>query len=119
MKSNVIRLSWPRRALWENEKASHMVKAAAKRMYRKEAWALALEAKWPKDPRAVLSFRFCPPDRRKRDAHNLPATQKAAIDGIADAMRVDDQGFRCLFPAEFGPVEKGGAVYVEIKGEIT
>jgi len=65
MKSTTIRLSWPRRALWDNEKASHMVKAAVKRTQRKEAWALALEAKWPRDPSAVLTFRFCPPDRRR------------------------------------------------------
>lgn len=117
MKSTTIRLSWPRRALWDNEKASHMVKAAAKRTQRKEAWALALEAKWPRDQEAVLTFRFCPPDRRRRDTHNLPATMKAAIDGIADAMKVDDVGFQCVFPTEFGPVEKGGAVYIEIGGQ--
>ena len=115
MKSTTIRLSWPRRALWENEGASRMVKAAAKRMQRKEAWALTIDAKWPSDATAVLSFRFCPPDRRRRDTHNLPATMKAAIDGIADAMRVDDVGFRCEFPTEFGPVEKGGAVYIELR----
>lgn len=72
MKSTTIRLSWPRRALWDNEGASRMVRAAAKRTQRKEAWALALEAKWPRDPSAVLTFRFCPPDRRRQPIQIFP-----------------------------------------------
>ena len=68
----VIRLSWPRRALWDNEGASRMVRAAAKRTQRKEAWALALESKCPRDPSAVLTFRFCPPDRRRHPTQIFP-----------------------------------------------
>jgi crossover junction endodeoxyribonuclease RusA len=108
-----IRLSWPAKALWQNRPSHWAQKAKAKSNARAEAWALANGI--PKWPNAVLEFQFMPPDKRRRDLHNMPATQKAAIDGIADAMGCDDNGFRCIWPTRFGEVVPGGAVYVTIK----
>lgn len=63
-----------------------------------------------------LSFDFCPPDRRKRDIQNMPATQKPYIDGIADALSIDDATFKVAWPEEFGTVaDDGGSVLVVVR----
>jgi hypothetical protein len=50
---------------------------------------------------------------------NMPATMKAQIDGIADAMGVDDRRFRCVWPEVFGARVKGGAVLVTVETKDT
>jgi len=45
------------------------------------------------DARFVVSMVFYPPDGRRRDVSNLHAAMKAALDGIASAMGVDDSTF--------------------------
>ena len=40
-----------------------------------------------------VSMVFYPPDGRRRDVSNLHAAMKAALDGIAEAMGVDDSTF--------------------------
>lgn len=114
-KSFMITLSWPAPALWENRKTHWAQKARAKKAARREAWALALEAgiTYPM-PTARLQFAFYPPTNHRRDAQNMPATQKAAIDGIADAMGCDDSGFRVQFPDSFERITPGGAVVVRV-----
>lgn len=107
-----IRLSWPPRALWQNHRTHWSAEARAKRTARREAWALALPAKGIKRP--YLRFAFHPPDKRSRDLQNMPATQKAAIDGIADALGIDDKHFLISWPLAFGDVVAGGAVVVTI-----
>ena len=52
--------------------------------------------------RPRLTFEFHPPPRSRPDCQNLPATQKAAIDGIADALGMDDRLFLCRFPERLG-----------------
>jgi len=113
----LLRLSWPAPALWQNRRVSHWsVRSKAVAAYRQESWAAALAQNVAaiKSPRARLAFTFCPPDRRKRDLHNMPATMKPAIDGVADAMGCDDAGFRCVWPVEFSEPVKGGCVLVEV-----
>ncbi|WP_148649262.1 RusA family crossover junction endodeoxyribonuclease [Novosphingobium barchaimii] len=41
-----------------------------------------------------MTVTFYPPDRRHRDDDNMIASFKAARDGIADALGVDDRKFR-------------------------
>jgi crossover junction endodeoxyribonuclease RusA len=58
-------------------------------------------------------MRFCPPDKRKRDLDNLLARMKAGLDGLADALGVDDTIFR---PAvEWGEVRPRGGVVVTLE----
>jgi crossover junction endodeoxyribonuclease RusA len=85
-------------------------------MARREAHALALEAgvRDLSTQRPLLRFHFHPPDNRKRDLSNMPATQKAAIDGIADAMGVDDAGFLCAWPMTWAEPVEGGAVVIQV-----
>ena len=114
MGSYVIRLPWPEPALWQNRKVHWAKRAKATKSARAEAWALTIEQKVPRIPGAILEFSFHPPSRAKRDIQNMPATQKAAIDGIADAMGCDDNGFRVRWPETFGSIVNGGCVVVTI-----
>jgi crossover junction endodeoxyribonuclease RusA len=113
-----ITLPWPSTKLNANARNHWRVHADAKRAYRKAAWELGLEAKLPKMPEARLVFTYHPPDHRHRDAQNLPGMLKSAIDGLADAMGVDDRHFRCAFAERFSEVRKGGSVVVTISAPI-
>lgn len=112
----LIRLSWPARPLWQNDRAHWREARTAARLYKTEAWALALaqNVRALKTTRPRLTFSFHPPDARRRDLQNMPATMKAAIDGIALAMGCDDAGFRCVWPEEWGEPVAGGCVLIEV-----
>jgi len=56
---------------------------------------------------------FSPPDKRRYDDDNLIARCKAYLDGIADALGVDDSRFRLGKPVRAESI-KGGNVRVEI-----
>lgn len=96
---------------------SKKVKPRAK--YKRDCWAVALEAKarrWRVDLgnhslRACL--RFHPPTNGRRDLDNCLAAFKAGIDGIAAACGVDDSLW--ALSIAFGPAVKGGAVVVTIR----
>lgn len=66
-------------------------------------------------PRARLSFAFHPAPRSRPDLQNMPATMKAYIDGIADAMGCDDRHFTPIWPETFAPRVKNGAVIITIQ----
>lgn len=112
----VVRLPWPEPALWQNRRVHWRVRAKAVKSARLGAWAIACDqglfTSGIKSARLV--FSFYPPDRRKRDLQNMPATMKAAIDGIADALGVDDHGFKVAWPEAFGEPTPGGLVVVKI-----
>lgn len=113
----LMRLSWPAPALWQNRPSHWAQRARAVKAAKREAWAVALEqgVQRLRTRRPVLVFTFHPPPRGRRpDMQNMPATMKAAIDGIAEAMNCDDAGFRCVWPVEFAEPVKGGAVLVEV-----
>ena len=57
-----------------------------------------------------VSIRFYPPDNRHRDADNMVAMLKHGLDGIADALGVNDRRFKPVF--YFEAAEKPGRVEV-------
>lgn len=111
----LIKLSWPAQPLWQNHTCHWTKRSAAKKAHRLEAKQACKSHFVEPDETAILEFDFFPPDRRRRDLHNMPATMKAAIDGIADAMGVDDEKFRCRWPEYFKEPQKGGCVLIQIK----
>lgn len=115
MAEYLLRLSWPNKPLWQNRRVHWRKRSDAAANYRREAWAIAKQHKVARSPDAELHFFFHQPDNRKRDLQNMPATQKAAIDGIADAMGCDDSGFKCHWPVEWSDNVKGGCVLIHIK----
>lgn len=110
----VLRLPWPPKALSSNARVHWAKRAKWASDYRFMCGWLTKEAGVPMLDSVVLQFRYFPPDRRHRDAQNMPVSLKAAIDGIADALGRDDRDFQCVFPSEFGEPTKGGAILVEI-----
>lgn len=114
----LIRLPWPDSRLSTHAKGHWRPKAKATKAARGAACTVAratgLRAAMD---RPTLEFTFYPPDRRRRDLHNMQGMCKAYIDGIADAMGMDDHGFRCVFPDRFEDPIKGGAVLITVKKE--
>jgi crossover junction endodeoxyribonuclease RusA len=55
-----------------------------------------------------LAITFHAPDKRRRDMDNAIAAMKPQLDGLADAMRVDDNRFRLSFAWE-SPASTGGS----------
>ena len=118
-----VRLPWPlpylspnSRAHWSNKaKQANWYRHECGRRVRDEIAALHDEKSSLKalNERGVcLSIRFCPPDKRRRDLDNMLASIKAGIDGIADALGVDDQHFSLRL--ERGEPKKGGEVVAVI-----
>ena len=109
-------LSWPPRALSPNGRAHHFAKYRAKKVARQEGWAVAKKAKLSiaaGDVPVLVSMRFHPPTKTAPDADNAIASMKSQLDGIADALGVDDKTFRIAEPV-FGDPVKGGMVVVTI-----
>lgn len=114
----LIVLPWPASILSPNDR-SHWgakvgPKADAKRI---AAWSTtaaegfydAREA-MKGDHRIPIRITFYPPDKRHRDADNMVASIKAALDGVADALKVNDRRFWPEF--HFCGPEKPGRVEV-------
>lgn len=98
-----VTLPWPDKRLSPNFRCrSHWPITRAKRRARELAHQVTVTTLPLSDRRAVaagdgpiyLEIIFYPPIKRNRDEDNLIASMKAALDGIADALGVDDQRFR-------------------------
>lgn len=99
-----IILPWPDKRLLPNARAHWRTKATVTKKARADATiatygalgcglrevrsALAGEGK------IALTVTFYPPDERRRDDDGMVSSFKAARDGIADALGVDDRRFR-------------------------
>ncbi len=111
-----VTLPWPSPSLSPNARLHWSRKAPMVRTARKAAWALTLEAgarQMSVSSNPCLAVEFCPPDKRRRDLDNLIASMKAANDGIADALGIDDSKFQTTY--RMGEPVKGGAVHVTIQ----
>lgn len=110
-----VRLPWPPKELSPNSRAHWRKRHASGKVMRQSAHILALEAKLraPADGDIVLRLTLHPPVRRVHDRDNGLARCKSLLDGIADALRVNDKRFKPL-PAEFGEPVEGGCVILEI-----
>jgi len=64
--------------------------------YRRVCWANTKEsgAKVDWDGKIHVWVDYYPPDKRNRDWDNIIASSKAAFDGLADALGVNDKRFR-------------------------
>lgn len=111
-----ITLPWPDQRLNPNSRKHWAQKARAKSSARKAAHYITLEAGIGKIKATSINVKlsFYPPTKRHYDADNLIASHKAALDGIADAIGVDDRHF-VISAAPVGPVVKNGSVTVELE----
>lgn len=114
----VVTLPWPPTQLSPNSTHHWAVKNLHRQRYKQTCYWLAFEAgirpnvKY-KGPFAV-HLKFIPPTRRRRDEDNLVASMKAAIDGLAQAMGVDDSEFRLTH--ELDRENIAGMIEVSIEG---
>jgi len=114
-----IELPWPPRCLHPNDRSHWRIVRAAAKTARNDAFLLTRtamsrgESAPPVDGGYFLRLTFCPPNRRKHDIDGCLSANKAALDGIADALKVDDSRFALLI--QKGDPVKGGKVIVEIQ----
>ena len=114
-----IRLSWPDKALSPNARLHWAKLAKAKKFYRTLCWSDTLNQLGhpflPEGP-LLLELTFYRPTRRSYDRDNLLARMKAGIDGVADALHIDDKRFTTTVVrvAE----ELGNYVQVEISEDL-
>jgi len=88
-------LPYPPAILNPNARVHWSRRSKAAKAYRRECWALTLQAKLiaPAAGPIWMQLDFFPPDRGRRDDDNAVASFKAGRDGIADALKVDDARF--------------------------
>lgn len=104
-------LPWPPKELSPNARIHRLAKARAAKTYREACWALTKQAKLV--PAGMhLKVTFVPPTRQPRDLDNCLAAIKSGIDGMADALGVNDRDFRPI-TIDISP-DIGGMVIVEL-----
>lgn len=107
-------LPWPPRELSPNARPHFMKLARVKKMYRETCRMLALDA-GARDLRVTgrlhVELTFYPPDRRARDQDNMLAAMKSGLDGLSDAIGLDDRNFRTTFQVAD---QIGGMVRVQV-----
>lgn len=110
-----IILPWPSRELSPNSRVHWSKKAKAAKYSRLYAFVRAKESKWvvPATGKITLTIEFVKPSRRRMDLDNMLAGMKPALDGIAQALGVDDSRFRYLLDVADEPI-KGGVVRVTL-----
>lgn len=113
-----VELPWPARELHPNARVHHMKKARIVKQAREDAawWATAAGVKRIKPQPLAVELTFLPPDNHRRDVDGLISSMKAALDGIASVLRIDDHLFEPV-TGKMGPVKDGGAVRIEIVGK--
>lgn len=112
-----IELAWPDRALWQNARTHWRVRHAATAAARKQAaWISIISGarQIAITGRPVLAWRLWQPPRSRADLSNVIGALKPAIDGIQDALGIDDGHFLHQWPEEFEGRCKGGRVLVTI-----
>ena len=109
-----ITLVWPPASLSGHAKGSWKPHAALVRKHRSWAAAATRAAKVPAQPASgdiPIHIIFTPPDRRG-DRTNYPNRIKAGLDGIAEALGVNDRRFAPSY--EFRDPKKPGKVEVVV-----
>jgi len=113
-----VKLVWPSAKLSPNVKQHWAVKAAAVKKYRRECF---IETKFQvpnvikPEGRLTLEVEFYPPQRRAYDRDNLLARMKSGIDGMADALGINDKEFATVVVKVADQL--GSFVMVRITGE--
>jgi crossover junction endodeoxyribonuclease RusA len=105
-----VDLTFPPRVLFPNQRQrrGNWHKATAMgAAYRRECWILTLASK---ARGKLLKVVFYQPDKRRRDDDGMIAAFKAGRDGVADALGVDDHGFRPEYVFADEPVKWGKVV---------
>ncbi len=114
-------LGWPPSDLSPNKRLHWAKVSKVKAAYREACWALTLEqyrirTELVPAGNLHLMLEFVPPDRRSYDRDNLVARMKSGLDGVADALKINDKQFTTL-TARVDAGQIGGFVRVQISKE--
>lgn len=98
MNAMTITLPLPDPGLSPNARLHWAQKRKLVEQARYDGWIATMEVWRPMAPlplpaRIPLSLSFVVPDHRRRDLDNLVSSCKAYLDGVADALGVDDSRF--------------------------
>lgn len=105
------------RPLTANQRLHWAVRAERVRMWRHAAHMAIRADRVPPSPHVTVRLVVSPPDRRRRDPSNLMPTQKAAIDGMVDALVVLDDSPEFvteLIPQLLDPTPRRWRLWLEI-----
>ena len=109
-----IILPWPAPCLWPNSRVDRRKSSGVRSAYRadgaKAAWAAGFR-RLPWD-RAHLRITFCAPTKTRRDLDNMLAAIKSGLDGVSDAIGIDDS--RWELTLRRGAAVKPGEVRVAL-----
>jgi hypothetical protein len=120
-------LPWPDKKLSPNARQHWAQRSAAVKRARSQAYLLARGSMsqpgsgWDAMLRAGegdqinVRLTFEPPARYRYDIDNLVARMKSSLDGIADAINVDDYNFRLERPVMADPHKPHGRVMVTLE----
>ena len=109
-------LPFPAKVLWPNGRPAHWAaKARAVKSHRKAAWVTALAAglRASDAPGFSIAVTVHPKTRNPIDRDNCVAALKSYLDGIADALGVDDRTFDTP-TISFGEPVKGGRMTLTV-----
>lgn len=114
-----VSLPFPARILFPNGRTHWRIRARSAKAYRAAGYfytkqELARSSVPESDERIGVQLAFYPPDRRHRDEDNCIAAMKSALDGVADALGVNDKRFHLLEPLFISEPVKGGKVVVTL-----
>lgn len=84
-----IELPWPPKELSANSRKDRRYTGQHRKNYRASCWALCKASK-PDPALTHLDITFHPPDARRRDLDNMLSGIKYGLDGVAQALGVDD-----------------------------
>ena len=115
-----IELPWPDKDLSPNARVHWATHARAKKKARDHAWGFTKAVMSPLGIRSgsfvgpiAVRIVFHPEIDRGRDMDNMQARMKAALDGIASGLGVDDKHFRPV--SHIGAKRKPGCVVVTLE----
>ena len=99
-----------------NRRHHHHTRARLTRELRGTALVYTKAARVPHLERAHIVVEYRPPDKRRRDVHNLFPSAKAAVDGVVDAgVLTDDSDAYLIGPdMRLGAVEPLGRLVIHI-----
>jgi crossover junction endodeoxyribonuclease RusA len=91
----IVTYPWMPKELNPNSRVHWATLAKKKKLYKELCFVLTKEAKLPKviGDRAHLEITFFKPNKIRRDLDNCLASFKAGLDGISQALGLDDSRF--------------------------
>ncbi len=110
-----IFLPWPSPKLSPNARQHWATLARAKREYRHACYLAARKHGADRSFAESLTVKITihPPDARRRDTDNILASLKSGLDGVADAIGIDDSRWT-LIVSPVGEKRKGGVIILEV-----